>query len=711
MPDIDPHTEETPPTPPLDDDADPKPAESNPPDSAPAPDSGATPPDGSDASRPDGDDAPRPDDDGEPPPLPPGGGSAPRGPKIFVAWVLLAVMATTLFAFWNAGSSAKYQEIAYAPDFMALVKAHRIKSVEIVHSSMGGTVVQGERLPLDGEDDKADPPTGAPPRRFKTSVLPTDRFQELLEENGVPFRYKQENPLLSGLLFNLLPSIFFLGLLYWFFFRQMRGGPGNFGKSRARLVQTKGKTTFADVAGEDEAKEEVSEIVAFLKDPSKFTKLGGRIPRGVLLVGPPGTGKTLLARAIAGEAGVPFFSISGSDFIEMFVGVGASRVRDMFEQARKNSPCIIFIDEIDAVGRSRFSGLGGGHDEREQTLNQLLTEMDGFEPSSGVIVMAATNRPDVLDPALLRPGRFDRQVVVDLPPLEGRVAILKVHAQKVKLAPDVDLARVARGAAGFSGADLANLLNEAALIAARHDKESVDSADLDEARDKILWGRERKSRVVDEEDKRKTAIHEAGHAIVAILSPEADPVHRVTIIPRGMALGATMFLPEKDQIDLSRTKALSRLTVSMGGRAAEEVFLPDFGAGAAQDIKQATELAHAMVCKWGMSDRLGPRSFGTNEEHLFLGREVSRSRDFSEKTAQAIDEEVSRLVREAHDRARAILEAKRPEMDVIVALLLEKETVDGRDIERIVKGEPAPGTDPAPEGDASALPAPETPAD
>ena len=687
MPDQDTHNDVPPPLPPSNGPADPAPPAANPGASAPD-DSGVTPANGEAAPpkddaapKADGGDDPPPDNNGDPPSAPRGG-----GPRVFLAWLLLLGMVFLLVSFWNAGNTAKYEEIAYAPDFLELVASHRIKSVEIVHSSMGGTVVQGERLPLPGDDEKGGSAPGVAPRRFKANVLPTDRFQELLEANGIPFRYRQESPLLTGFLYNLLPSLLFLGLLYWFFYRQMRGGPGNFGKSRARLVQTKGKTTFADVAGEDEAKEEVSEIVAFLKDPSKFTKLGGRIPRGVLLVGPPGTGKTLLARAIAGEAGVPFFSISGSDFIEMFVGVGASRVRDMFEQARKNSPCIIFIDEIDAVGRSRFSGLGGGHDEREQTLNQLLTEMDGFEPSSGVIVMAATNRPDVLDPALLRPGRFDRQVVVDLPPLDGRVAILKVHAKKIKLAESVDLERVARGTAGFSGADLANLLNEAALVAARHEKEAVDEADLDEARDKILWGRERKSRVVDEADKRKTAYHEAGHAVVAILSPEADPVHRVTIIPRGMALGATMFLPEKDQIDITRTKALSRLAVSMGGRAAEEVFLPDFGAGAAQDIKQATELAHAMVCKWGMSDRLGPRSFGTNEEHLFLGREVSRSRDFSEMTAQAIDEEVSRLVREAHDRARAILESKREAMEAIVALLLEKETVDGRDIERIVKG-------------------------
>ena len=624
----------------------------------------------------------------EEPPAPPPSDEPPAGgfARRLFAWLVLAVFIGSIL-YLVTGSTPRYEEIAYAPTFHNLVTSGMIeKEVEIVQES-GSTYVRGERKPMPGDDIRGRDPEI--PVRFKAIVLPTDRFQVLLEENNIPFRYVQGSPFVTVFLYNILPSLLFFGLISWFLFRQMKGAGGAiaFGKSRAKMIRGKGKVTFADVAGEDEAKEEVSEIVAFLKDPGKFTKLGGRIPRGVLLVGPPGTGKTLLARAIAGEADVPFFSISGSDFIEMFVGVGASRVRDMFEQARKNSPCIIFIDEIDAVGRSRFSGLGGGHDEREQTLNQLLTEMDGFEPTSGIIVMAATNRPDVLDPALLRPGRFDRQVVVDLPPLDGRVAILQVHAKKVKLAPSVDLARVARGTAGFSGADLANLLNEAALIAARHDKESVDSEDLDEARDKILWGRERKSRVVDEEDKRKTAYHEAGHAVVAILSPEADPVHRITIIPRGMALGATMFLPEKDQIDITRTKALSRLAVSMGGRAAEEIFLPDFGAGAAQDIKQATELAHSMVCKWGMSDRLGPRSFGTNEEHLFLGREVSRSRDFSDRTAEAIDEEVSRLIRDAHARAHDLLESHRDAVERIVALLLDRESIDGETAAAIVRGE------------------------
>ncbi len=614
-----------------------------------------------------------------------------------VAWLVLATLIGVLVFLWSSGGGNAYEEIAYAPDFLALVEGGKVKEVEIVQGTGGGTFVQGERFPMPGDGERGKRPKI--PVRFKAAVLPTERLQTLLEEHRIPFRYRQGNTLLAALAYNLLPTLLFLGLLYFLFFRQMRGpgGPAAFGKSRAKMMRGKGKVTFADVAGEDEAKEEVSEIVEFLKDPSKFTKLGGRIPRGVLLVGPPGTGKTLLARAIAGEAGVPFFSISGSDFIEMFVGVGASRVRDMFEQARKNSPCIIFIDEIDAVGRSRFSGLGGGHDEREQTLNQLLTEMDGFEPTSGVIVMAATNRPDVLDPALLRPGRFDRQVVVDLPPLEGRLAILKVHAKKVKLAPEADLQRAARGTPGFSGADLANLLNEAALVAARRGKEAVDNDDIDEARDKVLWGRERKSRVVDEEDKRLTAYHEAGHAVVTVLSPEMDPVHKVTIIPRGMSLGSTMFLPEKDRTHVSRTKLLSELAVAMGGRAAEEVFLSDICTGASQDIKQATELAHSMVCKWGMSDKFAPRSFGTNEEHLFLGREVSRSRDYSDKTAEAIDEEVSRLIREAHDRACALLRDHREAVEKIVALLLEKETVDGEVVAQFVKNTTEPESKPEPE--------------
>lgn len=631
--------------------------------------------------------------------------SRPSGPGRILAWViLLSIVATTVYLAFG-GSRASYEEIAYSPTFLDLIREDMIeKEIEIIQDGNGSHVL-GERKKVPGDDVRGHRPTV--PVRFKTVIQSSESLQALLEEKNIPFRYVQNNSVLGALFYNLLPTLLFIGLFYFLFVRQMKGsgGAAAFGKSRAKMASGKGKVTFADVAGEDEAKEEVSEVVSFLKNPEKFTKLGGRIPRGVLLVGPPGTGKTLLARAIAGEAGVPFFSISGSDFIEMFVGVGASRVRDMFEQARKNSPCIIFIDEIDAVGRSRFSGLGGGHDEREQTLNQLLTEMDGFEPTSGVIVMAATNRPDVLDPALLRPGRFDRQVVVDLPPLDGRLEILKVHAQKVKLSDSVDLAKVARGTHGFSGADLANLLNEAALIAARHDKETIEPVDLDEARDKVLWGRERKSRVVDAEDKKKTAYHEAGHAVVSLLSPKAYPVHKVTIIPRGMSLGSTMFLPEKDRVDISRTEVLTQLAVAMGGRAAEEIFLDDFGAGASQDIKQATELAHSMVCKWGMSERLGPRSFGTNEEHLFLGREVSRSRDFSEKTAEAIDDEVSLLIRDAHNRAYALLDTHREAIETIVSLLLEKETIDGDTVSAILKGEYTPPPPPPPAEESTETPA------
>ncbi len=439
------------------------------------------------------------------------------------------------------------------------------------------------------------------------------------------------------------------------------------------------------MAGIDEAKEEVQEIIDFLKDPKRFQKLGGRIPKGVVLMGPPGTGKTLLAKAIAGEAQVPFFTISGSDFVEMFVGVGASRVRDMFEQGKKNAPCIIFIDEIDAVGRSRFSGIGGGHDEREQTLNALLVEMDGFDTQEGVIIIAATNRPDVLDNALLRPGRFDRQIVIDLPSLEGREAILKIHARKVKLASSVELRRVARGTPGFSGADLSNLINEAALLAARRNAEAIELKDLEEARDKVRWGRERRSRVLDEKEKKLTAYHEAGHAVVLQLVEEAEPLHKVTIIPRGMALGATLQLPEKDRYTEGRRKLHGMLIGLMGGRAAEEIVFGDITTGAQNDIKQATRLSRMMVCEWGMSDKIGPQSFGEREELLFLGREVSRSQEYSEETARKIDEEVSLILRQAHEKAQELLKEHRQALDTVANLLVERETLEGRDVEEIVK--------------------------
>ena len=480
----------------------------------------------------------------------------------------------------------------------------------------------------------------------------------------------------------------------WFFMlRQMQTG-GNkalsFGKSRARLLSMQQKkVTFKDVAGVDEAKEELKEIIEFLREAQKFQKLGGRIPKGVLLVGPPGTGKTLLARAVAGEANVPFFSISGSDFVEMFVGVGASRVRDLFEQGKKNAPCIIFIDEIDAVGRHRGAGLGGGHDEREQTLNQLLVEMDGFESNEGVILIAATNRPDVLDPALLRPGRFDRRVVVSLPDIGGREEILRVHTRKIPLADDVNLSILARGTPGFSGADLANMVNEAALNAARHNRKTVLMYDFELAKDKVLMGAERRSMILTDEEKRVTAFHEAGHALVAAMSPNADPLHKVTIIPRGMALGVTMQLPETDKHNYTLDDLETQISVLMGGRLAEEMFLNQMSTGAGNDIERASDLARKMVCEWGMS-QLGPLTFGKKEEQIFLGREIAQHRDFSEETAIKIDEEVLRFVNEAYARSKSILETHRDALERIALALLEREVLDAAEIQLLIQGKPLP---------------------
>ncbi len=483
-----------------------------------------------------------------------------------------------------------------------------------------------------------------------------------------------------------------------FFMRQMQGGGGkamSFGKSRARLLSDQSaKVTFEDVAGIDEAKEELSEIIDFLKDPKKFTRLGGRIPKGVLLMGAPGTGKTLLARAIAGEAGVPFFSISGSDFVEMFVGVGASRVRDLFVQGKKNAPCIIFIDEIDAVGRHRGAGLGGGHDEREQTLNQLLVEMDGFESNEGVILISATNRPDILDPALTRPGRFDRQVVVPVPDIRGREGILKVHSSKTPVAEDVDLSVLARGTPGFSGADLENMVNEAALLAARFDKERLEMADFEEAKDKVLMGTARKSLIISEEEKRNTAYHEAGHTLVAKMIPGTDPIHKVTIIPRGRALGLTQQLPVDEKHTYPKKYLLGNLAVLMGGRVAEELVLKEMTTGAGNDIERATETARKMVCEWGMSEELGPLSFGQKEEQIFLGREFAQHRDYSEDTAVLIDKEVRRIVSDAHKRARNILEKHIDSLHAVAQALLDKETLTQSDIDALVAG------DVAAEGDA-----------
>ncbi|MBW1990386.1 MAG: ATP-dependent zinc metalloprotease FtsH, partial [Deltaproteobacteria bacterium] len=510
-----------------------------------------------------------------------------------------------------------------------------------------------------------------------------------------------DNILLSGLI-QLLP-IGLLVVLWIFFMRQMQAGGGkamSFGKSRARLMsENTNKVTFEDVAGVEEAKEELAEVVEFLRDPGKFTRLGGRIPKGVLLVGPPGSGKTLLARAIAGEAGVPFFSISGSDFVEMFVGVGASRVRDLFLQGKKNAPCIIFIDEIDAVGRHRGAGLGGGHDEREQTLNQLLVEMDGFESNEGVILISATNRPDVLDPALLRPGRFDRQVVVPLPDLIGREHILKVHMRKTPIHDDVDVAVLARGTPGFSGADLENLVNEAALLAAKRGKEKIHMVDLEDAKDKVFMGLERKSKVMKKEDLINTAYHEAGHALVARFLPETDAVNKITIIPRGRALGMTWFLPE-ERDTVYRDQLENRLAVSFGGRAAEEMVFNRISTGAANDIRQATELAQRMIRDWGMSEKLGPLSYSREEDQVFLGKEISRSRDYSEETAREIDAEIRKLVMNAYAKAKEVLENNQDILHKLAELLLEKETILGSQMDELIRemrpGIELPGPHPEP---------------
>jgi cell division protease FtsH len=531
------------------------------------------------------------------------------------------------------------------------------------------------------------------PPAFLTDM---EGYRRLAE--GLPvekFHYEHSSQLFSNLLLTWIPWILIIVVVWYLFFRQIRasGGPGNilsFGKSRARFITAdKVKTTFSDVAGVDEAKEEVGEIVEFLKNPQKFTRLGGRIPRGVLLVGPPGTGKTLLAKAIAGEAGVPFLSISGSDFVEMFVGVGASRVRDLFHQAKQNSPCIIFLDEIDAVGRRRGTGLGGGHDEREQTLNQILVEMDGFDTDEGIIVMAATNRPDVLDPALLRPGRFDRQVSIDLPDLKGREEILRIHARKIKLARDVDLKASARATPMFSGADLASLINEAAIMATMKRKDAVDQADLLEARDKVIFGRQKKSRVMDEQEKKITAYHEAGHTLVsARLLADILPLHKVTIIPRGRALGMTMAFPDKDRYHLPKEHCLKQLAMTFGGRVAEELVFGEISAGAADDIKKATDLARRMVCEWGMSDALGPVNYMEEEEHLFLGREIARTKNISEATQKAIDAELRRILDEAHRQAREILSAQRAELERIAQALIRYETLTGEEVRMLVKGDP-----------------------
>jgi len=529
---------------------------------------------------------------------------------------------------------------------------------------------------------------------FRT-VSPLDtQLLDKMRQKGVSLSFEKEDS--QSLWAQFLVSWMPLGIicvLFIFLMRQLQAGGGkamSFGKSKAKLLsENHNKVTFADVAGIDEAKDELEEIIQFLKDPKKFTKLGGRIPKGVLLMGAPGTGKTLLARAIAGEAGVPFFSISGSDFVEMFVGVGASRVRDLFEQGKKHAPCIIFIDEIDAVGRHRGAGLGGGHDEREQTLNQLLVEMDGFESNEGVILIAATNRPDVLDPALLRPGRFDRRIVVPRPDVKGREGILKVHTKKTPLSPEVDLDSIARGTPGFSGADLENLVNEAALLAARKNKERLDNGDFEFAKDKVMMGSERRSMIISEKDKKITAWHEAGHALVARLVPECDPVHKVTIIPRGPALGLTQMLPKEDRLNWNRQAVLDRIAMAMGGRIAEELQFNEITSGAKSDIDHATAFARSMVCEWGMSEKLGPLAFGEDQQEVFLGREFGhRARNFSEKTAIDIDDEVRQIVGTQYQRAKRLLVENKAALDRIAEALLEWETLDGADVETLFAGQP-----------------------
>ena len=592
----------------------------------------------------------------------------------FLIWVLIFLGLFLFINLSNVNNTRVSQEKIAFSDFMSDVENKRVMEVTVSGPDVYGKMTDGTSFY-----------TYAP---YDPSMI------ETMRKNGVKVNAKPVDNSSStfwGVVVSWFPMLLLIGV-WIFFMRQANSGNNkamSFGKSRARLIENTKKVTFADVAGADESKQELEEVVDFLKDPKKFSRLGGRIPKGVLLVGPPGTGKTLLAKAVAGEADVPFFSISGSDFVEMFVGVGASRVRDMFAQAKKNAPCLLFIDEIDAVGRHRGAGLGGGNDEREQTLNQLLVEMDGFEENENVILIAATNRPDVLDPALLRPGRFDRQVVVTNPDIKGREEILKVHVKKVPLAKDVDLAVVARGTPGFSGADLANLVNEAALLAARKDKRKVTAQDFDDAKDKVLMGNERKSMAMDEKEKMLTAYHEAGHAICSLNVKETDPIHKATIIPRGRALGMVQQLPEKDQYSYTRAKMLSRLTILMGGRAAEEL---KFGydavtSGASSDIAGATNLARSMVTEWGMSDLLGPIQYADNSNEVFLGRSVTQNKNMSEDTARLVDSEIKRLVTQAHEQALNILKEKKKDWETLAEAMMEYETLTGDEINAVLRGE------------------------
>lgn len=620
--------------------------------------------------------------------------------KTLALWLVMIIVFLALFKAVNPQGPVR-KPIKYS-EFIALVNDQKVNEVIVRGNQVLGTL-------------KPEAVTAGTPGGYSafevTRDQSDDEFYKVLRQHNVNYDVQEpeKGTFWQQILLSWFPMLFLVFLLVMFM-RQLQAGGGkamSFGKSRARLLnENTKKVTFKDVAGADEAKDELAEIIEFLKDPKKFSKLGGRIPKGVLMMGPPGTGKTLLARAVAGEAGVPFFSISGSDFVEMFVGVGASRVRDLFEQGKKHAPCIIFIDEIDAVGRHRGAGLGGGHDEREQTLNQLLVEMDGFEGNDGVILIAATNRPDVLDPALLRPGRFDRRVVVSLPDVRGREEILKVHTRKTPLGADIDLSVTARGTPGFSGADLENLVNEAALIAARMNKKQVDKEDIEHARDKVLMGSERRSMVISDEDRRTTAYHEAGHAIVTLELPGMDPLHKVTIIPRGRALGLTQTLPKEDTLNMDKVKAENMIALLMGGRLAEELVLNQKTTGAGNDIERATDIARRMVCEWGMSDTLGPLNFGQKEGEVFLGRDIAQTRDVSEETSQSIDREIRDIVNRNYQRAKKILSSKMDALHALAKGLLEYETLDGAEVAKIVRGEkldrtPRPRTPPTATADAS----------
>lgn len=598
--------------------------------------------------------------------------------KTIALWIALILFSITLLNLMGTRPNAK--KMVEFSEFLDALSKNQVEQLTVQEDEYSGKF-------------KPEFKEGA---LFETiGPINSDKTIDLLSKSDakVGFKRKKDTPIWQQLLISWLPMLF-LVLLFLFFMRQIQLGGGkalSFGKSKARLLtENQKKVTFADVAGINEAKEELEEIIEFLKDPKKFTKLGGRIPKGVLLMGPPGTGKTLLARAIAGEAGVPFFSISGSDFVEMFVGVGASRVRDLFEQGKKHAPCLIFIDEIDAVGRHRGAGLGGGHDEREQTLNQLLVEMDGFESNEGVIMIAATNRPDVLDPALLRPGRFDRRVIVARPDLKGREAVLKIHTRKVPVSKDVDLMVLARGTPGFCGADLENLVNEAALAAARFNKKYVEMVDFEMAKDKVLMGSERRGLMISEDEKKNTAYHEAGHTLVAKLIPGTDPIHKVTIIPRGMALGLTQQLPEGEKFTQSKEQAEDTLAILMGGRCAEEIIFGHQTTGAGNDIEKATDLARKMICEWGMSMKLGPLAFGKKEEQIFLGREIAQHQDYSEQTAIEIDAEVKKLVVANYDRAKNLLIENKDKLIWLAEALLEYETLDLDQVDRVIRGEKLP---------------------